>query len=511
MDDTGLIHTLLQRAAHDHPEQIALVHGRERITYRDLARRAERVSGWLLAHGLRRGDRVALLNDQPIEYVAAYFGTLAAGGIVVGLNTQTSERALRGLLDDCEAAVVLSQRRFATYEPVIAGHPAVRHFVTDSSVLWQHDESRWVAPAALSPEDIAQIIYTSGTTGNPKGVMLRHRNLAANTRSNISYLHLTSADTVMAVLPFFYSYGNSVLLTHIAVAGTLVVNQSFLYPNVILEQMVAERVTGFSGVPSSFAILLNRSAVRDYRFPALRYLTQAGAAMAPALAEQLQQVFPGVDIYIMYGQTEAAPRLSYLEPKRLFDKAGSIGTAIPGVTLEVCRPDGTPVEVGEVGEIVAGGDNIMAGYWRRPEETAAVLRSGKLWTGDLARVDADGFLFIEGRKSAMIKSGSHRIAPKEIEETIMELPGVHEVAVVGVEDELLGEKIVAVVSLKPGADVPAKTVTRHCQRELPAFKVPHQVVFREELPKTSTGKIQTAALGRQLRDSLTRRRFFSRQ
>ncbi|MCB2173729.1 AMP-binding protein [bacterium] len=511
MEDTGLIHTLLQRAAHDHPERIALVHGRERIPYRELARRAQRICCRLQADGLQFGDRVALLTDQPIEYVAAYFGTLAAGGIVVGLNTQTSERALRGLLDDCKAAVVLSQRRFSKYESVIATHPDVRHFVNDIKSLWEQDGPCDSTPGALSPNGIAQIIYTSGTTGNPKGVMLRHRNLLANIHSTISYLHLSHTDTVMAVLPFFYSYGNSVLLTHIAVGGTLVVNQSFLYPNVILEQMVAERVTGFSGVPSSFAILLNRSAVRDYRFPDLRYITQAGAAMAPALAEQLLQVFPGVDIYIMYGQTEAAPRLSCLDPKRLLDKAGSIGTAIPGVTLEVCRPDGTPVDVGEVGEIVASGDNIMAGYWRRPEETAAVLRNGRLWTGDLARVDADGFLFIEGRKSAMIKSGSHRISPKEIEETIMELPGVHEVAVIGVQDELLGEKIVAVISLKTGAELPEKTVIRHCQRELPPFKVPHQVVFREELPKTPTGKIQTAVLSQQLGEGLAQQRRSSRQ
>lgn len=492
MSDDGLVHSLLRRAALDEPERTALVQGAERISYRQLQQRAEAIGQWLLAGGIRPGDRVGILTENAIDYVSSYFGVISAGAVAVGLNTQTSERTLATVLADSEAAAVLAQERFRSYRPVIEAQPSVAVLSFDIRALGGTTAHR--AWPDLRPDDLCQIIYTSGTTGAPKGVMLSHRNLLANTRSNVSYLKLTRDDSVMAVLPFFYSYGNSVLLTHVAVGGTLVVNQSFLYPNLILDQMVAEQVTGFSGVPSSFAILLNRSAVRDYRFPALRYLTQAGAAMAPAVARELQQVFPEAEIYIMYGQTEAAPRLSYLEPHRILDKAGSIGKAIPGVVLEVCRPDGSPAAVGEVGEIVASGDNIMLGYWRQPQATAAVLRDGKLWTGDLARLDDEGFLFIEGRRSAMIKSGSHRIAPKEIEETIMELRPVHEAAVAGTPDQILGEKIVALVVLKPGAALSARDILKHCRRQLPAFKVPHQVIFRDELPKTSTGKIQTAEL-----------------
>ncbi len=500
MTTGNLVHALLADAAAANPDKTAVVAGGQRVSYRELARFADVVSRRLLAAGLRAGDRVALLTDQAIDYIASYFGVLAAGGVVVGCNTQTSERTLRDVLDDCEPVAVLSHHRFSRYHGLCAAHPAVRLVVSDPGGLLDESLPNPDRPP-IDTEDLAQIIYTSGTTGRPKGVMLRHRNLVANTRSTVAYLGLSQQDTVMAVLPFFYSYGNSILLTHIAVGGTLVVNQSFLYPNVILEQMVAEGVTGFSGVPSSFAILLNRSGVRDYSFPALRYLTQAGAAMAPALAHQLQQVFPGVAIYIMYGQTEAAPRLSYLDPKRIFDKAGSIGTAIPGVQLEICRPDGSRAEDGEIGEIVASGDNIMAGYWRRPEETAAALRDGRLWTGDLARRDEEGFLFIEGRKSALIKSGSHRISPKEIEDTIMELPGVHETAVIGLPDAILGEKIVAAISLQQGSDLAPKTVIGHCRRLLPPFKVPHEVVFVDELPKSPTGKIQSAELQALLTES----------
>jgi acyl-CoA synthetase (AMP-forming)/AMP-acid ligase II len=272
------------------------------------------------------------------------------------------------------------------------------------------------------------------------------------------------------------------------------VNQSFLYPNVVLDEMVAHKVTGFSGIPSTFAIMLNRSAIREYSFPALRYITQAGAAMAPQLAKRLKEVFPKVEIFIMYGQTEASPRLSCLLPEDLERKYGSIGKAIPGVTLELLSQDGQLVSPGEVGEIVANGENIMAGYWQRLEETAEALRPEGLWTGDLAKMDEEGYLFMVSRKSDMIKSGSHRIAPKEIEEIILEHESVHEAVVVGQEDEILGEAIKACIVLRPDAKCTGKDLTRHCRKNLPAFKVPHHIVFLDELPKTATGKIKKAEL-----------------
>jgi len=495
MPTNTLIHSFLQQSALSFPDKTALKQGEEQVRYKELGRQAEQISQWLLRHKLLPGDRVAILTDQACEYVAAYFGILAAGGIVIGLNTQTSNHALNAVLADSGSSIVLTQRKFKKYVPVINAQKSVRHFETDIPSLWEKENSpERIALPQISPEDIGQIIYTSGTTGAPKGVMLRHRNLVANTNAIIKYLDLSEHDSIMAVLPFFYSYGNSVLLTHIAVGGTLIVNQSFLYPNVILDQMAAEEITGFSGVPSSFAILLNRSAVRKYSFPKLRYLTQAGAAMSPTLAENLSSVFPDVEIFIMYGQTEASARLSFLSPERLVDKAGSIGKAIPGVTLDIRRPDGTVAGVDEVGEIVARGENVMAGYWKQPQETEKILKNNELWTGDLARVDKSGFLFIESRKSDMIKSGSHRIAPKEIEDIIMATACIYEVAVVGREDEILGEKIVAFSVLKKGCEISEKELLRHCRRMLPAFKVPHEIVFQNELPKTATGKIKKTEL-----------------
>jgi long-chain acyl-CoA synthetase len=498
----------LLRAAEKFPGKPAVLHGNKSLTYHELSSHAQSQASWLISQQFGADFRAGILTDDPFEYISAYFAIQMAGGIVIGLNTQTSERSLKTLLADSGVSVVFAQKKFHRYlAPVANLLPALRNIVSDEEFPCQGATSVWVDRQAIlqddfqiadfpvvKPEDIAQIIYTSGTTGSPKGVMLRHANLVANTSSIVSYLQLSENDRVMAVLPFFYSYGNSVLLTHIAVGGTLVVNQNFLYPNVILDEMSEREVTGFSGVPSTFALLLNRSAINKYHFPKLRYITQAGAAMSPKLAGQLQKVFPEVEIFIMYGQTEASARLSYLPPEDLERKMGSIGRAIPGVTLNLLDREGKHVPDGQVGEIVATGDNIMAGYWGRKQETDQVLRPEGLWTGDLARRDKEGYFYIVSRKSDMIKSGSHRIVPKEIEDIIHEHEAVHEVVVVGVEDEILGETIKACVVLKPGITCLPKELMLHCRRNLPAFKVPHQIVFFDELPKTATGKIRKTEL-----------------
>jgi acyl-coenzyme A synthetase/AMP-(fatty) acid ligase len=274
------------------------------------------------------------------------------------------------------------------------------------------------------------------------------------------------------------------------VGATLVVHQSFLYPKVVLDMMVNQKVTGLSGVPSTYAILLNRSPIRDYTFPQLRYLAQAGGAMSPKLAMELKSLLPDVDIYIMYGQTEASARLSYLLPRDLLRKAGSIGKAIPGVTLQVLDKQGVTVKVGETGEIVARGKNIMAGYWNDPTKTKQVLKKEGLRTADLARIDEEGFLYIISRKNEMIKSGAHRIGPKEIEEVILEHDAVHEVAVLGIEDIILGEKIKAAIVLNVDAVCTKKNILVHCHKNLPAYKVPHHIIFYEKLPKTASGKVK---------------------
>jgi acyl-CoA synthetase (AMP-forming)/AMP-acid ligase II len=303
----------------------------------------------------------------------------------------------------------------------------------------------------------------------------------------------------MVVLPFFYSYGNSLLTTHIKIGGTLVINNRFLFPNVVLENMIAEEVTGFAGVPSSFSILINKSSIRKYHFPNLRYVTQAGGAMPPQMIAEFLNIIPDVQFYVMYGQTEASARLTYLDPNYLKEKTGSIGKAIPGVELIVENKSGAPVKpgkagkTGEAGEIKAKGDNVMIGYWNSPDETALTIKDGWLCTGDLARIDGDGFIYIVDRKKNIIKSGANRISPIEIENVVLQIPGVQECAAVGIDDDILGEAIILFI-VGDAFSIEKKDIFLYCKKNLASYKIPKMIEFVSELPKTSSGKVKRQIL-----------------
>lgn len=488
------------------PDAEAVVHGKRRITYGQLWEKCCRVALFLREKGLGSGDRVALLMENSPEYIAAYYGILAAGGVAVGLNIAGRARDLLNWINHSNASWLIAAGRNQELPKVIERVGDKTRLMTvgrtpssfqrpEGCAEWEDLESAEGAHSLRDDrindrEQPAAIIYTSGTTGNPKGVCLSHKNLAANTSSILDYLQLTGRDRIVNVLPFTYSYGNSILHTHLAVGGTIILENSFVYPHKVVETMSAERATGFSGVPSSFALLLARTNLNEYDLSALRYITQAGGPMPPANQKRLKSILPGVDIFIMYGQTEASARLTYLPPQRLDEKLGSCGIPIPGVQIEIRDKKGKKLPPHKTGEICAHGDNIMLGYWSAPEMTREVLQDGWLRTGDLAHFDDDGFIFIDGRLSEMIKSGGQRISPLEIEDVICELDGIAEVGVVGVEDEMLGQVIKAVIVCKPGITVEEKRIKRHCLQNLAAYKIPKIVEFAEALPKTGSGKLK---------------------
>ncbi len=493
---------LFYQAVKRYPENIALVDGEKETTYRQLARMSERVAGFWLDKGFSKGDRVALLIENSIPYVASYLGILMAGCVAVPINTDNSRENIVHILNDCTVKGVIGDHKFIEKYDLLQGWNHQKIFLVipkktldrrcfDWDELMHKPPSGYLAGGRkASNRDLACIVYTSGTTGKPKGVMLTHDNIVSNTLSIIEYLGLTEKDSILVVIPLFYSYGSSLLHTHLAVGGTLYLEKQFVYPNMALKKLSEKKITGFAGVPSTYALLLNRSNFPNLEWPYLRYVTQAGGPMAPSLIEKLAGVLPTAKIYIMYGQTEATARLSYLEPDKLLEKKGSVGKAIPGVELKVVEANGNPVKPGETGEIIARGPNVMLGYWDKPEETKKVLRNGWLYTGDLATIDDEGFIYIVGRKSEMIKSGAHRIGPKEIEEVLLELPEVSEVAVLGIPDDILGEKIVAVVVPSNGVVPKTQKVLNHCCKKLASFKVPHEIKVVDSLPKTSSGKIK---------------------
>jgi long-chain acyl-CoA synthetase len=492
----SLAHVLRSVAAR-RPDAEALVQVDRRVRYGELWQTVAAVAGFLQQRKLAPGQRVALLLDNGPEYVAAYYGVLAVGGAVVGLNAAAKARDLVTWLRHSEADWLFAATDHPALAEVRAQMPANCKLVLagggdDAAACWEDvlAAEPLLSLAAPETEALAQIIYTSGTTGQPKGVMLSHGNLLSNVQAVVGYLNLHESDRVLHVLPFYYSYGNSVLHTHLAAGAALVVQTNLIYPHRVLETMVEERVTGFCGVPATFSLLLSRTRLENYDLAALRYVTQAGGAMAPSLIQRWRSLLPHADFFVMYGQTEATARLAYLPPERLTQKLGSAGLPLPGTEIRVLDEAGQALPAGSLGEICARGPHVMLGYWNDPAATARVLHDGWLHTGDLGFLDEEGFIYIEGRSSEMIKTGAHRVSPREIEEVVLELDGVVEAAAVGMADEIMGQLIKLIVVPEPGREIDPRSILAHCRQQLPPYKIPKFIEVQPELPKTASGKIK---------------------
>jgi acyl-CoA synthetase (AMP-forming)/AMP-acid ligase II len=500
------INHFLEKSAEKFPDKRAVWYTGKWMTYSELDTAANKLANFLIKIGTKREDRIALLIENSFDYIISYFAGLKVGGIVVALNTDTTSDALEYLLNDSEAKIVISQKKYLRHLlPVLARLKQVDHIITDLKDLDKFQEypdcTAWNLETIYEkfpPEnpgvrcidvDLAALVYTSGSTGKPKGVMLTHLNIVTNTRSIVQYLKLTEFDRIMVILPFFYIYGMSLLNTHIYTGGSLVIDNHFAFPNVVIDTMHKAKVTGFAGVPSTFLILLNKSTIKKQKFPALRYVTQAGGAMAPRIQKNVADVFSPAKLYIMYGATEASARLSYLHPDWLSKKWGSIGKAIPNVELFIADENGKRLPANAEGEIVARGLNIMQGYWNDPEGTNQVLKGELYFTGDIGKMDDDGFFYVVGRKKDMIKVGGQRVSAKEVEEALLDLPEIHEVSVIGSEDEYLGEAIIAFIVPNSDQELSEKQILMHCKKHLPQYKTPRKIIILPDLPKNESGKI----------------------
>jgi acyl-CoA synthetase (AMP-forming)/AMP-acid ligase II len=467
----------------------ALVTETRPFMYRDLHEASARLAAELLATGVQPGARVGILGSNSLFWVAAYLASLKLGAVAVPLPaTRTPEdialmRQVAGLM-----AVCAEERTGRRFTGVLGDLPTL----TDA-VLRQPGPCAWPSAGAADQDDAA-LMFTSGTTARPKAVRITHRNLQANTDSIIEYLNLTAAERIFVVLPFDYCFGTSLLHTHLRVGGALVLNASFMYPETTLNWLEASEATGLAGVPSIYQTLLRRTTFTRRPLRALRKIQQAGGKLSDVLIKELVAAVPQAEVFVMYGQTEATARLSYLPPALLTDKLGSLGRGIPGVTLRVLDPDGQPVKPGEVGEIWAEGDNISPGYLDDPEATAQKFPGGQLRTGDLATVDADGFIFIASRECDFIKSRGYRISSLQVEDCVLELTEVVSAAAVGVPDAQLGEAIRVFVTLRPESALHPQDVVRHCGQRLARYMVPQEVVICERLPLNANGKINKAEL-----------------
>ncbi len=457
----------------------------ESMSFKSIFEASNKIASYLEVK-IGQHQKVLLIAPNSLFSVIAYLGILKSGNICVPLNPGIETEIFEFISQKTDPGIVFfSENVRGRLRPTV-------DCITEKKL----DEIIYSAGPVQSTltefdgESIAEIIFTSGSTAFPKGVMLSHNNIIANTESIIEYLKLSPTDIMMVVLPFFYCYGLSLLHTHIRVGASLVLNNNFIFLGSTINDLNKYGCTGFAGVPSHFQILLRKSDLfKNTKFPALRYVTQAGGKLYNTFITEFTKSFPKVQFFVMYGQTEATARLSYLPPEILTRKLGSLGKGIPGVELKVVDDQGRVIKPGETGEILARGKNVMVGYLEDREQTAATIRDGWLYTGDMATVDEEGYIYLTARKKEIIKVGGYRISPKEIEEVIVMVTGVIDCTVKAIYDELLGEAIQAtVVVSERGRKITGEEIRQYCATKLSGYKVPGNIVFEESMSVSPSGK-----------------------
>ncbi len=512
----SLIHDVILDAANRAPGNEALVCGKRRLTYAELAQQVTRMANGLQQLGLAAGQRAAVYLEKNTESVVSLFGTAAAGGAFVPVNPLLKAQQVSHILRDCNVGIlVTSTVRYAALNDHLPQCPDLHTVILTDDAAGDLPAAsirlaRWADLMQAAGDyrqhrridsDMAAILYTSGSTGTPKGVVLSHRNLMAGAYSVASYLQNTANDRILVVLPLSFDYGLSQLTTAFLVGACAVLADS-RFPKDILQTISAERITGLAGVPPLWQQLAGLTWNQPH---CLRYMTNSGGAMPATTLEQLRAALPSTEIYLMYGLTESF-RSTYLPPSELDRRPGSIGRAIPNADVLVVREDGTACAPFEHGELVHRGPLVSLGYWNDREKTAERFRLAPgrdtaltlpeiaVWSGDTVYADEDGYLYFVGRRDDMIKVSGYRISPTEIEDILLKLPDVLQAAVFGVPHPSLGQAIVAVVHVSGGNATP-QALQLACKQALPAYMVPAHFDIREmKLPTNPNGKLDRSLL-----------------
>ncbi len=513
-----LLHHTFETSAAEFSEHRAIV--REGVTtrYGELTHQVEGIAAALRAHGVQRGERVALFLDNCVEMIAAMYAVLKIGAVFMPVNTLTKADKLAYILNDSEACALLTQQELAeTSRAALALNPSVRHcymlraYAQGKPDVGTPDPRECAFPAALpgaarSPtqpdlidQDLAAIIYTSGSTGDAKGVMLTHLNMLTALRSVRGYLGLRQSDIIVCALPLAFDYGLYQVLMAFSLGATVLLERSFTFPIKVLANMAQERVTVFPGVPTMFTLLTNLKALHEFDLSALRLITNTAAALPQTQIAQIRALFSQATLFSMYGLTECK-RVTYLPPEQLDVRPGSVGRGMPNEQVWLADDEGRRLPNGSTGELVIRGSHVMRGYWRKPEQTAQRLRPGPipgemvLYSGDLFRTDEEGWLYFVARRDDIIKSRGEKVSPREVENVLHSLDGVFEAAVIGVDDPLLGQAVKAFVVCKPGYTLTEREVIKHCLAHIENFMAPKYVEFVDALPRTDTGKIKKTGL-----------------
>lgn len=498
-----LLSDLLVRTAALFPDKAALVTAGGGLSFSALNKESNQVASHLRRLGIAQSSRVALVHENGLLPVVFFWGILKAGAQVVTVPYLSGPETIASIIDEAKPDAILTSeyhlRRLSDASPSSIPRLTFTAEKLQSSFRTQNYDFRAISATEpvepwqsfAKPSDVAVIVYTSGTTGRPKGVMLSHQNLVSNIVASNELMGLTSNDSILFVVPLHFIHGVMQLLTHALVGGTIVFSEGFQFPQRVLGELRRYEVTGFSGIPYHYSMLLDRTEIASTRLPALRYMLVTGGRLSAEMLHRLSAVLPRVAIHISYGQTEASPRITYLNPNDVLAHSDSVGRAISGIRIEILDPNDNALAPGAFGEVVVSGPNIMRGYVSGDEVALGKIDSqGRLHTGDLGRFDSEGYLYLTGRSSDLIKTAGERVFPREIECVLEAHGAVREVAVFGIPDAILGERIVASAVLHPGARATPEDLRTHCLKSLPLVRVPREIRFFDSLPKTGSGKLE---------------------
>ena len=484
----------LERSKTRYPDKDVILCRGVAMTYAQLYHQVCCLSSALQEENLQKGERVALFLPNRPEFLISYFATVRLGAIAVSLNVMLKRDEVEFILNDCQARILITCDRLLDQRPHSHETPALKSIVCvdepqHTGVIGIHKllaRGRASHPTANSTQDEgAAILYTSGTTGKPKGALLSHGNLVSNVASTVFHTKMSSNDRLICFLPLFHCFGqNFIMNAAIACGATLVLHERFQLDE-MLESIKTNRISMFFGVPAVYLRLLSLADIEE-RFRSLRYCFTAAAPMPLAVARQWRERL-GRPIYEGYGLTETSPFASYNHD--IDYREGSVGSPIENVEMKIVDPDGLELPVGEQGEIAIKGPNVMLGYFRRPEETAQVMRDGWFLTGDIGKRDHDGHFYLVDRAKDMINVSGFKVWPREVEEVLLQHPSVSEVGVIGVADPVSGEAVKAFAVLKQGESIRERDLIDYARGRIAVYKAPRFVEFIDALPRNPAGKV----------------------
>jgi long-chain acyl-CoA synthetase len=509
----------LLTSARKFPSKTAFIIKSKEYTYSSLLKSAEKLACHLILSGINKGDRVAVYMNNSWQSVISIYGITLAGAVFLIINPQTKAEKLQYILNDSEAKMLISESILSNefsqaletsttiQEVIITGDiNQIPGFSIPQSVRFE-DIITGNNPVKLLPKiipnDLAALIYTSGSTGFPKGVMMTHQSMVFSSWSLIEYLRLSEEDRIILLLPLAFDYGLYQLLMAITIGGSLIVEQSFTFQTTVFRQIEKYKPTVFPGVPTIYAMMIATSKRTVLSFDCIKKVTNTAAALPPEFIPDLKKIFPNALIYKMYGLTECK-RVCYLEPELIDVKPESVGKAIPGTEVFLLSPEGNPVPPGERGILHIRGPHVMLGYWHKEDLSMEMLRQGFLpgerilCSNDWFKMDEEGFLYFLGRNDDIIKTRGEKVSPVEIENIIYKIAGIKEVAVIGIPDEIMGEAIIAFITAHGKMHPDEKKIQKVCMSRLELFMVPQRVIFLEEMPKSSNGKIDKKELEKML-------------